>query len=40
MKNEGIVALVIFIFLFFCFIWGITSVVGGTCKKVQAKSKK
>ncbi|MFC4621053.1 SHOCT domain-containing protein [Comamonas nitrativorans] len=40
MKGGGIVALVIFIFLFFCFIWGIASVVGGAREKVQAKSKK
>ena len=40
MKGGGIVALVVFIFLFFCFIWGIASVVGRACEKVQAKSKK
>lgn len=40
MKGGGIVALVIFIFLFFCFIWGIASVVSGAREKVQAKSKK
>ena len=27
MKDGGIVLLVIFVFLFICFVWGITSVV-------------
>lgn len=40
MKGGGIVVLVIFIFLFLCFIWGIASVVGGAREKIQAKSKK
>lgn len=40
MKGGGIVVLVIFIFLFFCFIWGIASVVGSAHEKLQAKSKK
>lgn len=40
MKGGGIVFLVIFVFLFICFVWWIASVVGGAREKVQSKSKK
>ena len=40
MKGGGIVLLVIFVFLFICFVWWIASVVGGAREKVQSKSKK
>lgn len=37
MKGGGIVFLVIFIFFFICFVWGIASVVGNTRDAIQSK---
>ena len=37
MKGGGIVFLIIFVFLFICFIWGITSVVGKVRDAISSK---
>lgn len=37
MKGGGIVFLVIFIFLFICFVWGITSVVNKARDAIQSR---
>lgn len=37
MKGGGIVFLVIFIFLFICFVWGVASVVGNARNAIKAK---
>ena len=37
MKGGGIVLLVIFVFLFICFVWGISSVVGNVRNAIQSK---
>lgn len=37
MKGGGIVLLVIFVFFFICFVWGVASVVGNARNAIQFK---